>query len=87
MPLVARLVVAREERDRSRAIRILILRFRFLAHVGVAESVRVVYAIPCSLSLATNAAWLIVPFIELQAPQSSWRFSRWSVPPFDFGTM
>lgn len=41
----------------------------------------------CALSLALS--WACVPsfLVELQAPQSNWRLSMWSLPPFERGTM
>ena len=41
------------------------------------------HLIPSALSLATSAAWEPVPFLELQAPHRSWRFSGLSWPPLE----
>lgn len=41
----------------------------------------------CRESLASSWAWVPAPLSELQAPQSSWRLSGWSVPPLDCGTI
>ena len=39
----------------------------------------------CADNFARRYSCFRVPFAELHCPQSSCRFSKWSVPPFDFG--
>ncbi len=61
--------------------------FNCLVFGGNYVLITIIVVFPYWFNFARNSATVPVPFIELQAPHNSHRFSKWSVPPLLLGIL